>query len=314
MPTARKIWRRLLRHSGIRSMYVKQKTHDVWAASGYRQNPVVSFVIQSHNKSRSVVKIVEKLRAFDHGEIIVIDDGSRIEHTQLLADYLDRGNEFLLRCNDLYEVITYDRAIWMARGAYVALLQDDDSCQNLAWVADAVRLFEAFPKLAILGGRGGGRLLERESTPGGQPGTYSMQGDIAQIPNVMKYELTRQLSASDEPRFIQWINRAPMWVRRSFFLTDLQHIDQSFAPFQCDDIEICLRTWLEGAQVALYHADFDRGALGEGGMRVWNSELGTRQVLANYQRLYESYGDRLVEIDKLVKAANETRVVVDGGV
>ena len=40
--------------------------------------------------------------------------------------FLNRGNEFLLRANDLYENVMYDKTIRMVNGRFVALLQDDD--------------------------------------------------------------------------------------------------------------------------------------------------------------------------------------------
>ena len=113
----------------------------------------VSFIIQSHNKSVQVKHVVNKLRNYPRAEIVVIDDGSDYNHHISLMRFLNRGNEFLLRANDLYENVMYDKTIRMVNGRFVALLQDDDDFKDLSWVDDAVFYFEKYPELAILGGR-----------------------------------------------------------------------------------------------------------------------------------------------------------------
>ena len=103
-----------------------KKSYAQWAAKGYHAETEVSVIIQSHNKSLQICHILPKLRQYPGLEIIVIDDGSDLEHTQRLAAALTGANEFLIRSNDLYENITYDKSIRFANGRYIALLQDDD--------------------------------------------------------------------------------------------------------------------------------------------------------------------------------------------
>lgn len=69
---------------------LKQKTYADWLAKGYNDEPEVTFVIESHNKSVQVCHVVEKLRRWQPGraELIVIDDGLTLEHTQRLAAML----------------------------------------------------------------------------------------------------------------------------------------------------------------------------------------------------------------------------------
>lgn len=97
----------------------KQKTYEDWLAKGYTNQPLVSFIIESHNKSVGVKCIVSKLREYPNAEIVVIDDGSEYKHTKSLMRYLTRGNEFLVRANDLYENVMYDKTIRFANGEYI---------------------------------------------------------------------------------------------------------------------------------------------------------------------------------------------------
>ena len=59
-----------------------KKSYATWLAKGYVKEPLVSIVLQSHNKSLQIRHILPKLRAWgDSLEIVIIDDGSDISHT-----------------------------------------------------------------------------------------------------------------------------------------------------------------------------------------------------------------------------------------
>ena len=123
----------------------KQKTYEDWLAKGYTNQPLVSFIIESHNKSVGVKRIVSKLRDYPNAEIVVIDDGSEYKHTKSLMRYLTRGNEFLVRANDLYENVMYDKTIRFANGEYIVLMQDDDE------IADLVDIYRDHRDCGIFG-------------------------------------------------------------------------------------------------------------------------------------------------------------------
>ena len=261
----------------------KQKTYEDWLAKGYRNHPKVSFIIESHNKSLGVRRIVRKLREYPDAEIIVIDDGSSFAHTRALVKFLDGGNEFLVRANDLYENVMYDKTIRFANGRYVVLMQDDDEITSLDWVDKGIRYFERYPDMVILGGLDGLNFVIDEE---------NCWGYVDQYPDKAKGGF----------RFVHSVNRAPMLLDRDLFLTRLGHIDFSFAPFQCDDCELCLRAWLSGLKVGWYDAGFE--SMLAGGMRIWNKGLIGVQEIKNRGKLYEMYKDRVNEISALVEKAN----------
>lgn len=264
-----------------RNKTLKKKSYASWAAKGYNNAPLVSFIIESHNKSLQVMHIVEKLRSYPNAEIIVIDDGSGLEHTERLAKGLINANEFIIRSNDLYENVMYDKAIRFANGKYLVLLQDDDDFENLLWVKRAVYYFNNHPNMVILGGRDGLNInldKNREAIDG--------DNDIDQDMDFM---------------FVHHINRAPMWIRKSLFIEKLYHIDFNFAPFLFDDIELCLRAWLCGLQVGWYKTEFS--SLSAGGMRIWNNSFTSEQSQRNAPKLYKLYADKKDELDSLVAEA-----------
>ena len=257
----------------------KQKCYADWAAKGYVNEPLVTFIIQSHNKSLQVMHIADKLRSYPKAEIIVIDDGSESVHYKRLARFLNNANEFLLRANDLYENVMYDKTIRMSNGRFIALMQDDDDFKDLTWVDRAIHLFEQYPQMAILGGKDG--------------------MDFAIDQQNKRFEL---IPYTEEPsvdfRFVAHVDRAPMWINKALFMEKLKHIDFSFAPFQFDDIELCLRAWLNGYQVGWYRTEFS--SLSAGGMRIWNNAFTAEQCRKNIQLLYELYADKMEVIKERV--------------
>ena len=163
----------LQKRSGVTK---NKKNYAAWAAKGHIKQPIVSVIIQSHNKSAQVLHVLPKLRKFGDVEIIVIDDGSDLTHTQALAKALTGANEFLLRANDLYENITYDKSIRLANGKYIALLQDDDDFDGTGWMKQAVSLFESHPDMAILGGKDGLAIRFEDDTQWAHGGEKQQQG------------------------------------------------------------------------------------------------------------------------------------------
>lgn len=264
----------LLKRSGASQ---QKKNHASWVAKGYRKEPRVTFVLQSHDKSLQICHVLPKLRQYEDAEIIVIDDGSKKEHTQRLAEALTGANEFLLRANDLFENVTYDKAIRLANGRYIALMQDDDDFDGIEWVEKAVELFEQHPKMAILGGLGGLDIAFEADKQWAHGGASQTEGDFC---------------------FVTAVNRAPMWINRELFMQHLHHLDFRFAPFQFDDYELCARTWLTGLQVGWYDAKFR--SLTAGGMRLWNNAFTQEQSERNGKLLYELYADKQEEIRRLV--------------
>lgn len=258
----------------------QKKSYAMWEAKGYRKKPQVTFVLQSHNKSLQVCHVLPKLRQYEDAEIIVIDDGSTSEHTARLVAALTGANEFLMRADDLFENVTYDKAIRLANGRFVALMQDDDDFDDISWADRAVSLFAQNPDMVILGGKNGLEVDFDANLRWAHGGASQTSGDFC---------------------FVTAVNRAPMWVNRDLFKRHLHHIDFRFAPFQFDDYELCIRAWLKGLKVGWYDAGFR--SLTAGGMRLYNNEFTREQSDRNGRLLYNIYADRQDDLRQKVCAA-----------
>jgi len=274
-----RIYSSFLKKTGSRD---NKKNRQAWFDKKYNHQPLISFIIQSHNKSQEVKHIVSKLGNVLNSEIIVIDDGSTKHHTKTISSCLHGANEFLIRANDLYEIVMYDRTIRFANGRYIALLQDDSDFDNLSWVDDAINYFSKYPDMVILGGRDG---LDFEILSDG------VAHDVPYKNNFKK-----------EFAFVHIVNRPPIWINKKLFDEKLKNIDFNFAPFQYDDCELCIRAWLNGLQVGWYNAGFK--SLSAGGMRIWNTLFVQEQCLYNQKLLYDMYKDKKTILDKLVYDSN----------
>jgi len=243
----------------------------------YIDHPGVTAVVQLFNKRQNIEAIVGALLSSPIEEIIVIDDGSRDGALDILPKLLTGKNHFIIRSNDIFEIRTYSRALDFARGDIVALLQDDDiPPSDGSWVDDAVALFDRYPKLAILGGRDG---LELKVTTNGNSSPslgYNLVNH--RNGNRVKFRFT----------FVDTVNRAPILLRREV-IQRLGGIDNAFAPYQCDDVDLCLRAWKAGLQVGLYSTEFVRD-VGMGGMRIFNAEQLPEQAKKNWKIIYDRYG------------------------
>jgi glycosyltransferase involved in cell wall biosynthesis len=274
----------------------------------YCDKPKLTLVLEFFNKRRNVRKLVEAFRASKAEEIIVLEDGSVDGSISLWAKYLNRPNEFVLRANDLFEIRMYARALAMARGEYVCLLQDDDIPPvDSHWVDQALQILDANPDILMLGGRDGLDLLMPDATELGVDPTYKVDEDIAGCPGVNKYRILARPEADTDATLFSYamvVNRAPTFLRRKEFL-EIGGIDESYAPFQCDDVDASLRTWLNGYKVAHYWADFSRN-IGMGGIRLFNASKLTEQAAKNWREIYARYGDK-ISSGELQALVNEAR-------
>ena len=270
-------WRRLYHLRRHSQRVVQQASTE--ARVPYNDHPRVTAVLQLFNKRQNVAAILAALHSSPIEEIIVIDDGSRDGALEILPGLLQGKNHFIIRSNDLFEIRTYSRALDFARGEIVALLQDDDiPPMGGAWIQDAIELFDQYPKMAVLGGRDGLELRLKDSN------------DASESPHQVTYTAVNQREGEriDMPfRFVDVVNRAPMLLRRQA-VQQLGGIDNTFAPFQCDDVDLCLRAWKAGLQVGLYSTGFLRD-VGMGGMRLFNAGTVPAQARKNWQIIYDRY-------------------------
>lgn len=275
----------------------------------YDGRPRASVIVQSFNQVRNVDRLERVLRATCADELIVCEDGSTDGSHEQWQRRLSRPNDFLIASNDLHEIRTYDRAIGLARGEFVCLMQDDDRPpRDGRWLEHALALFAEHPRLAVLGGWCGfDDFFDRaHNAPWNPPGKGS-------IP-------TCDPATGMPLMFVESVNIGPYLLRRSDY-RDLGGFDFEFSgpgePGITFESEFCYRAWCSGRQVALTDIPVkmttgEQGYILPGGTTLWGNEERVRNEAANKQRIQERYGDELPEIQGRVRAANTVLVPSSG--
>ena len=121
----------------------------------FRERPLVSALIQTFGDGANARQLATRLHMLRRVEVIVNDD-SRRDHGTWLR-WLDGANDAVLSSANVHEIRAYNRMARMARGEFLLLLQGDHCLPNIGvgWFEGALRLFERFPRLGLLGGQMG---------------------------------------------------------------------------------------------------------------------------------------------------------------
>ena len=253
----------------------------------YKDHPRLSLVILSFNHRKNARAIIARLRKTQADEIIVCEDGSVDGSAEEWMKYLVLPNDFLVYSNDIHEIRAYDRAVRLARGRIICMLQDDDiPPESGEWVGQALRLFERYPKLAVLGGyRGrkfGSDVAEREPKYGYQ----TLWEKVKKIP-------------FSEPdlripfMFIPAVSTAPLFCRRDAWI-QLGGFDLNYSkagePGIGFDYEICFRAWLKGWQVGLYDPGSFKRCVGGSGTSIYCRSLRDKNHQRNQELIRKTQG------------------------
>jgi GT2 family glycosyltransferase len=263
----------------IQNLKLKRKN------SEYIEYPKVTAIIECFNKGNLVGKIIDNLIKANIEEIIAIDDGSSDNTLKILSKKLTKPNHFIIHANDLYEVRMYNKAMKMASGKFILLLQDDDlPPKDDFWIKIALQYFEEDNKLGILGGRNGIHLMVPDTKIDKELSKYSYNNLIGGIPGLFKYK--NVMSTAEEIIHPMVVNKAPFWISKKL-IEDVGYFDEFFAPIQCEDVDFCMRSWENGWKVGLYQSGFEN--IGISGVYLYNRSLLNQQAIRNWNEIYKRY-------------------------
>jgi len=240
----------------------------------YEHEPRVSFLVQWFNQRNNVENIAPRLPDEPACETVICEDGSVDGSLKAWDERLTRRNDFVIRSNDLHEIRTYTRAIGLACGDVVCLLQDDDTLpESTDWVDDALALFDANPDMAVLCGQSAWNVRDIDPdyefdppsancVPGIEEWLRGSGGFRDELPEDVP---TRDPETGQRFVFAPCISVGPVFVRTSVF-EELGGFDLGFAdpgePGMGFEVDFSLRCWKAGYRVGFTPMGFDRGAVG----------------------------------------------------
>jgi hypothetical protein len=222
----------------------------------YKDAPTLSFIVCCFNDSRTAKSIIDRLRAAGVDELVVCQSGvsDRADRAWMLE--LTRPNDFLVRWTDTRRMHDLGNALKFARGDLICISRDDEVHEDAAiWIAQALSLFQGYPRLGILGGRNGyisvpgerPKMAEALAIYGSQSEGSGQQG-IEQIP-------LRDPASGVPFMFVEGVRASPIFYRREVVLA-LSGFDPKLS--RCEgqssvaNHDICKDAWLAGWYVGLF--------------------------------------------------------------
>lgn len=286
----------------------------------FKAYPDVCLSLQAFNKDFLLRRSLQPFLAGGLRHMLVFADAC-CDRTATRAHRLLPGRDHLvIVANDRHEVANNQLALLLAqqRGCHFLLvLQDDDLYPpGLDWLDYGLDLFEADPRLLVLGFNVGLDFRSFEPAtdsylhtplrdrPDVAPEAVGIDGAFLAIRHGLPPH-----PAKLQHRYCQIVCRAPLLIRVQPFIQQ-GGFDQRFAPFQDDDTHFCLRSWSLGYRCALVRGLPVRRDMGIGGMRLMG-HIGVRRAphtLRNIRLVHEEFGAAINDgsLQALVEAANRS--------
>jgi glycosyltransferase involved in cell wall biosynthesis len=120
------------------------------------ENPLVSVIIPTHNRKKYIAKAINSVlsQTFKALEIIIVDDGSTDGTDKAIFELIKNSQNIIVIKNkiNLGIVSSLNRGIRVARGKYIARLDDDDVWCDDKKIEKQVDFLEKNQEYCIVGG------------------------------------------------------------------------------------------------------------------------------------------------------------------
>ena len=132
--------------------------------------PLVSILLPTYNGARYIREAIDSVLAqnFSDFELIIIDDASVDGVSLIIEEYLAKDARVVSYRNDknMKLVTTLNVGLQVARGQYIARIDDDDIWNSREKLQKQVEILECSPRVAIVGTFG--YIIDEESKRTGQ--------------------------------------------------------------------------------------------------------------------------------------------------
>lgn len=120
------------------------------------KEPKVSIIITTYNRGNFICEAIDSAtkQSFDDFEIIIIDDASEDNTSEIVKKYIegDKRIKYVKNTENIGKAKTYNKGLTLALGQYVAPLDSDDIWLDKDKLKKQVEFLEANPDYAMLGG------------------------------------------------------------------------------------------------------------------------------------------------------------------
>lgn len=221
--------------------------------------PKVSLVLPIFNKESTIESLLEQLdrscAAYNNVELQIIFDGCKDKTQKIVRAFYRKRPETAVTyytTPNIFEVKTNNIGLKNSSGKYSAIIQDDNFIYDRSFLFETAMLLDNNPRIAILGGLAGVNFYPR--------GTKGLKGSgqIALNDNEAYWRQDEVTNPDFKYRYyeVDACMRGPLIFRKSF-LEEHGYLDEAYAPFYMDDMDICFRAKQKGYHVytALFNVE-----------------------------------------------------------
>ncbi len=212
--------------------------------------PKISIVLPIHNKEETIKPLLDLLHIacldYKNVEVHIIFDGCKDKSEEIVKNFYKDNKSYALTFEntpDIFETKTNNIGLRKSIGKYCVILQDDNYIFDKNIFFEAVNFLDKSPRVAILGCLSGVNYYPRDTKLIGS-GQISMD----------KKEVYHRQDEKTDPELKKRIfevdacMRGPLIIRKSF-LEKYGYLDETYAPFYMDDMDICFRARKYGYKV-----------------------------------------------------------------
>jgi glycosyltransferase involved in cell wall biosynthesis len=212
--------------------------------------PKIGVVLPIFNKEKTIESLLEhldaSLRTYGNAELHIIFDGCKDKSKKVVEKFFRKHTPYLVTFEstpDIFEVKTNNIGLRKTDGKYGIIIQDDNYIYDPYAFIEAVSFLDKNPTAVVLGGLAGVNYYPRGTKLNGP-------GQIAQDKNETYWRQDEKTDPSLKHKIfeVDACMRGPLILRKSF-LEEHGYLDEVYAPFYMDDMDIGMRAKQAGYKV-----------------------------------------------------------------
>jgi len=205
----------------------------------------LSVVIPTHNNLESLKRCIESWRVIQDTdyELLIIEDGCTDGTADWLKSNTDGEQVRWFHEDDVYETLSDNRGMRESRGEYILIWQDDMYIQHPKAMSWPLGMLGHYPEISVLGLKRGVIVLPMTRLTGmADPTTDANFASF--YPKYSHY--TR---FSSPIHFAELHGCVRPWIIQRRWLDEVGLLDEVFAPFNWDEIDLHLRIRSKGGRI-----------------------------------------------------------------